>query len=174
MVTLTIPFLALLAAATLTAGATIPGATEPTLQPIPAGSTDGFYKGYLDENGHTVWEFLGADAATVNPNATISSRSAYAPALDSVLVKRDYVSCNGYGINADNANAAQGELADMCGGGYFFSGRSIARVYEDTVAYGCNYSGGQTCHSGDVWNFFAPINAKCGFVHGSQAGAGWY
>ena len=95
-------------------------------------------------------------------------------ALDLYLQEQGISTLLFAGVNADQVNAAQGFLADMCGGGYFFAARSIARVSGDTVAYGCNYGGGQTCHSGDVWGFFGQINDKCGFAHGASAGAGWY
>ncbi|KAI0800220.1 hypothetical protein C8Q74DRAFT_398872 [Fomes fomentarius] len=179
MVRLTLTFVATLLAATgLVAGAGIPRAdSEPVLEPIPAGAADGFYFGYLKEDGSTEWKYAGADAASVNPtNATVGFRPSTpsTSSESSELVKRDSVNCNGYGVNADSANVAQGELADMCGNGYFFSSRSVAKVSGDAVAYGCNYGNGQTCHSGDLWSFFGQINSKCGFTHGASAGAGWY
>ena len=36
-------------------------------------------------------------------------------------------------------NVAQGNLANQCGGGYFFNSRSIAAYYGTGVAFGCNY-----------------------------------
>ena len=178
MVRLAVTFIvaSLLAATGLVAGAGIPR-TEPALEGIPAGSKNGFYVGNLKEDGTTVWEYVGPDVASL-----IASSNATAPAASSedssaaghALVKRDEVDCNGYGLNADHANVAQGEFADMCGSGYFFNSRSIAKVYDDAVAYGCNYGNGQTCTSNLMWTFYAQINSKCGFTHGAQAGAGWY
>ncbi|KAI0743081.1 hypothetical protein C8Q80DRAFT_1273636 [Daedaleopsis nitida] len=179
MVRLALTFIStLLAAAALVAGAGIPRNDEPALEAIPAGTPDGFYVGRLAANGSTIWEFIGDDGATINPTNFVANSSALAAAAASPssggLVKRDSLQCAGYGVNADQVNIAQGMLADMCGNGYYFDGRSIARVYADGVAYGCNYTGSQICRHNDLWLYFGFVNSRCGFVHGGSAGAGWY
>ncbi|GME48628.1 hypothetical protein C8Q74DRAFT_1364003 [Neofusicoccum parvum] len=142
-------------------------ADQPGLEGIPVGSPDGIYIGSVKEDGRTQWEFLG----DYNSTSTIDSRST---GDGHALAKRNGVSCNGFGVNADDANTAQGKLADMCGNGYYFSSKSIAQVSGGAVAFGCNYGNGQTCHKNDLWDFFGQINSVCGFTHGSSAGAGWY
>ena len=156
----------LLAATGITAVNAIPVETKPGLEGIPVGAKDGLYIGHIKDDGKTNWEFLGAH----NQSIPVTARDDRPLAARAAI---PYATCAGFGVNADQVNVAQGYLANLCGNGYYFSGRSIAQVYGGGVAYACNYASSQTCHSGDVWDFFGDINHKCGFAHGGQAGAGW-
>ncbi|KAE9375808.1 hypothetical protein N431DRAFT_463874 [Stipitochalara longipes BDJ] len=128
----------------------------------------GIYTVDLAEDGSTTWTFIAPI------NETLRASPIAARDVDGIN-KRDSTNCNGFGTPADDVNVAQGNLANQCGNGYFYNGRSIAAYYNTGVAFGCNYGkNGQTCHSGDLWSDFASINSKCGFTHGAQAGAGWY
>ncbi|EKG22373.1 Ankyrin [Macrophomina phaseolina MS6] len=160
----------LLALAGIVAAMPAPSAEKPALEGIPVGAADGIYLGSLKADGSTQWDFIGPDSSTTPSSGLLVDDDSDSP----VLAKRDGVTCSGFGVNADDANRAQGKLADMCGGGYYFNSRSIAQVSGGAVAYACNYGNGQTCHSGDVWSFFAQVNSKCGFTNGASAGAGWY
>ncbi|KZW03773.1 hypothetical protein EXIGLDRAFT_827733 [Exidia glandulosa HHB12029] len=143
----------------------LPAEGTNSLDGIPEGSSDGVYLGSVKEDGTTHWEYQGdaSEALAARSNSTLGD-----------LVKRNYVACTGYGVNANDVAKAQTNFVSMCGSGYYFASRSIAVVSGLGVAYGCNYGNGQTCHSGDIASFFSQINSQCGLQSGGPAGAGWY
>ncbi|PMD22615.1 hypothetical protein NA56DRAFT_747867 [Hyaloscypha hepaticicola] len=158
----------ILAAAGIVSALPSPAAeTKGTLAGPAEDLPHGIYTVDLADDGSTTWTFIAPI------NETLKATTVAARDLEG-LDKRDGVSCNGFGTPADDVNVAQGNLANQCGGGYFFSGRSIAAYYGTGVAFGCNYGNGQTCHSDQLWSDFGAINSQCGFTSGAQAGAGWY
>ncbi|KAK4228067.1 hypothetical protein QBC38DRAFT_498836 [Podospora fimiseda] len=128
------------------------------LSAIPTGSPDGIYLSNLDTNGTETWEIVTAITLDKRDKSTSLS-----PMSRIELSKRQTkINCQNIEINSFDREVAAQNLIDYCGNGNWFGSQAIAVQYGGVVAYGCNYSNGQTCHSWDVRYFLESLYHGCG------------
>ncbi|KAF2117356.1 hypothetical protein BDV96DRAFT_571950 [Lophiotrema nucula] len=121
---------------------------------------DGTYIVSNREDGSTAWQLIDAPKSSPRdlPASLFTKRDSEGP------------NCRGRTVNVNDKNAAQQQLLDLCGGaGFTWSGKSIVKASGSAIAYGCDYGGSQTCHSGDLSGFFGALDSSCGVD-----GAGYY
>jgi hypothetical protein len=76
--------------------------------------------------------------------------------------------CTARRLNAGDTDAAVSQLRGFCGGGEHYPSAKLLFKVGSTVAYSCDYSGGQLCYDSEGELAFEEITRACG-----QYASGW-
>jgi hypothetical protein len=112
---------------------------------LPEDATDGFYVHSYDNNGNSVYDYMGGSTPS-------SKRSAGPISRIHSMFRRDNpeTTCLPFLISISDLTCAENGLANWFGAGQSFKGKNGASYKcGAAVAYGCDYGGGQTYTSAE-------------------------
>ncbi|KAH6614357.1 hypothetical protein B0J18DRAFT_494010 [Chaetomium sp. MPI-SDFR-AT-0129] len=133
---------------------------------VPTGLADGLYAVRLNETGqlHAYPVDLADLPDAAAPSAT-KREIRHAPSL----TRRDQSGCTGHDLNHSDTDNAVAQLQQACGNGKTYPQAIWFHTVGGTIAYTCDYSGGQSCFASEDSLANTQISAKCG-----QYRSGWW